>query len=56
MAAFDPALLGARLEGSIELIHQRLDHRLEQPAGRPEDQFPKRPFEGQQLLLGRMLT
>jgi hypothetical protein len=55
MAAFDPALFGARLVGGIELIRQCLNHGLEQSAGRPEDQFPERPLESQQLLLGGML-
>jgi hypothetical protein len=54
MAALDPALLGAWLEGGIELIDQRLKHRLEQFAGRGKDQFPKLPFEVQPLLLGRL--
>jgi hypothetical protein len=55
VSALDKALPGARLEGSIELIRQRLNHRLEQSAGRLEDQSPERPFESQQLLLSRLL-
>jgi hypothetical protein len=55
MSALDKALPGARLEGSIELIGQRLNHRLEQLAGGLEDQSAERPFEGQQLLLSRLL-
>jgi len=43
------------LEGSIELIHQRLHHRLKQLSGGLEDQFPELVLEAQKLLLGRML-
>jgi hypothetical protein len=53
--ALDPALLGTGLEGSVELIHQGLHHRLEQLGGRLEDQFPELVLEAQKLLLGRML-
>jgi hypothetical protein len=56
MPALDQALLGPRLEGRIELVHQRLNHRLEQLAGGLEDQFPEISLEGQQLLPGRMLV
>jgi hypothetical protein len=55
VSALDKALLGTRLEGSIELIDQRLNHRLEQFAGGLENQFPERPFERQKLLFGRLL-
>ena len=55
MSALDPSLVGAGLEGSIELIDQGLHHRLEQLAGGLEDEFPKLPLEGQELLLGRVL-
>jgi hypothetical protein len=55
MSALDQTLLGAWLEGGIELIHQRLNHRLEQFAGGRKDQFPELSFEAQQLLLGRLL-
>jgi hypothetical protein len=55
MSALDQALLGAWLEGGVELIHQRLNHRLEQFAGGRKDQLPELPFEAQPLLLGRRL-
>jgi len=54
--ALDQALFGSRLEGRVELIHQRLNHRLEQLAGGLADQFPETPLESQQLLPGWMLV
>jgi hypothetical protein len=41
------ALLGARFEGGIELIDQRLNDRLEQFARRGENQVPEGPLETQ---------
>ena len=55
MPPLDKTLLGPGLKGSIELIDQRLNYRFEQLAGGLEDQFSELPFEGQQLLLRRVL-
>jgi hypothetical protein len=43
------------LEGGVELIDHRLNHRLEQLPGGLENQVPERGFESQPLLLGGTL-
>ena len=54
MPALNKALFGSRLEGSIKLIDQRLNYRLEQLASGLEDQRSERPLEIEQLLIGWM--
>ena len=51
MAAFDEPLLRFWLEGSVELIHNRLNDRLEQLAGGLENQRPELLLEDQYALI-----
>ena len=55
-AALDEPLLGGRLERSVELVHHCLYNRLQQLAGRLENQSPEFLLEDQQALLPRRLT
>jgi hypothetical protein len=55
MAALDQPLGDGRLEGSVELVHHRLNNRLEQLAGGLENQGPELLLEDQQALLARRL-
>jgi hypothetical protein len=55
-AALDEPLLDGRLERSVELVHHRLDNRLQQLAGGLENQGPEFLLEDQQALLPRRLT
>jgi hypothetical protein len=54
-AAFDEALWCFRLERSVELIHNRLNDRLEQLAGGLENQRPELRLESQQALIATRL-
>jgi hypothetical protein len=55
VAAFDEPLACSRLKRSVELVHDRLEDRLEQPAGGLENQGPELLLEDQQALVARRL-
>ncbi|SPF38298.1 hypothetical protein SBA1_1980003 [Candidatus Sulfotelmatobacter kueseliae] len=55
VAALHQPLWDCGLESSVKLVHHRLDNRLEQLAGRLENQGPKLLLEDQQALLARRL-